>query len=87
MECYPVEEFYDDARRRPLTAPSHAMARRAQYPADAHLHGSYAHCHTGSHVPHKHVIADAGLCKPEQLAQQQAIPVEKPRRQRLAKSA
>jgi hypothetical protein len=84
MELFGIEHFYD-ARKRPLTAPSRAIRRRANLPAHTHRHGSYAHCHPNSHIPHKHVIEDAELCRPEDLA----LIVEPPaaRRRHLAQSA
>ena len=88
MDTHPIEEFYD-AQHRPLTAPSRPMPRRSGHPAHAHMHGSYAHGHPGSHLPHKHVIAEAGLRRPEEIMLEAPAPAPPPRKRRapLAKTA
>ena len=86
MRTYPIDEVYDE-RGRLLTAPGKPIARKRSFPANAHLHGSYAHCHAGAHVPHKHVISEAGLRAPFELEQELIAEAEPRRRKRLAKSA
>ena len=86
MRTYSIDEFYDE-RGRLLTAPSKPIPRRSRYPANAHLHGSYAHCHPGAHVPHKHVIAEANLRPPVEL-ERELVETAQPRpKRRLAKTA
>ncbi len=86
MRTYSIDEFYDE-RGHLLTAPSRPIHRKRDYPANAHVHGSYAHCHAGAHAPHKHVIADADLRAPAELAQEAAEAVAPRAGRRLAKSA
>jgi len=66
MDLYPVDLFFD-AQGRALTAPSKPLRQKGGAPSGAHLHGSYAHVHAGSHLPHKHVTSEAQLCRPGEL--------------------
>lgn len=86
MRTYSIDEFYDEHGRL-LTAPSKPIHRKRAYPANAHMHGSYAHCHPGAHVPHKHVTSEAGLRTPAELAQEASEVVAPRPRKRLAKTA
>lgn len=86
MRTYSIDEFYDE-RGRLLTAPSKPIARKSRFPANAHLHGSYAHCHPGAHAPHKHVIAEASLRAPAALEREVAEAAQPRAKRRLATPA